>query len=216
MLVQDPPDDLIDRVTEDQWPAGDMLVHCWREPHGPDVFNPGFGGGRFHSFDAGHPPAPVSTWYAGEDEAVCLAESVFHDVVLGSGAFLAGRHLVGRRLSRLSLDYSRSLRLVQLHDPGLAKLGLRPRNLTDTTSYHYPRTVSWARAIHDQIAWAQGLVWHSSKYNTRRSLVLFGDRSVGAMTAEPPLALDRGLGLALVHQVAHELGILVGRVPPMP
>jgi hypothetical protein len=213
LLVPDPPDDLEKKVTLSKWAdTGTRVFRC--HPAGIDAcsFNPGPGGaGRFHWFqDAAGISVPIL--YAAETVDAALAETIFRDVPVTGRKFVPAHRLVGRSLTELVVDPLRPpLQLVELHDPGLFRLNVRPRQLTATTSFHYTRTAAWACAIHRQVAWAQGLVWMSGRLNTSRCLVLFGDRTSPASLRQvsPPLPLYEGDGARALIDLGRRLGITV-------
>lgn len=176
------------------------------------MFNPGYGrGGRFH-FIVSTGGATVPALYAADGEDAAIAETIFHDVPLHGRRFVGGHRLVGRRLGDIVVSAGDPLRLVELHDPGLLRLGLRPHKLTQTSAYHYPRTRMWAAACHEQLPWAQGLVWMSARFNTSRAVLLFGDRVPSSQLSgglATPEELDRGDGLARVRGLGAAVGITV-------
>lgn len=153
------------------WTAGQELyrVHKVAVDRAANTFNPRFGHRtRFAFF--GDPPVPVL--YAGQSTEAAVAESLLHDLGDLDG-LLSPAHYLEYMVSRLSP--ARDLKLVRLHSDGLIRLGVEPFQLTDTDASHYPRTVRWAAATHDQTD-ADGLVWMSRRWNTERAVVLFGDR----------------------------------------
>lgn len=114
----------------------------------------------------------------------------------------------GRMLS--AIRTIEDLQVVELHHPGLDRLHLEPREISDTDPSHYPRTRAWAQTIHDAGACA-GLVWMSRLHNTDKAYTVFGDR-VGKVVFEPveaSLPLWHGLGRTLVHELAEERAILI-------
>lgn len=219
MRVPDPRSDLSHCANEARVDAGTRLWRCYRALFAPLAFNSsGSGGGRFHFFeDSSGTLVPVL--YAAESQDAAIAETIFHDIPLRGRRLVAGHKLVGRRLAEVEVSGSKPLRLVELHDPGLLRLGLRPDNLTQTSAYHYPRTRIWAQACHEQLAWAQGLIWMSARFNAARALVLFGDRvpsSQLALGASPPEELDHGAGLVRVRELGKNVGIVVATPPASP
>ncbi len=194
-----------------------QLYTCHLRFFSAPSFNPGVGpGGRFHWFP--DPPATrISVMYAGETQDCALFETVFHNVPVRARAtgfkMLLGKHLYERDVTELAVTASSGLSLVQLHDPGLSALGLRPGQLTDTTSFHYPRTTRWAQACHEQLDWAQGLIWMSARLNTNWAVILFGDRiAPGDLAASgPPFALDDEAGFAYVRDLGGSARIDVTR-----
>lgn len=136
-------------------------------------FNPGAGGPtRFAFF--GKPTVPVL--YAATTEEAAISESILHDVPAVGGQVLP-RDYQGRVVSRIITN--KDLLLVSFHGIGLRRLGVEPRQLTDTESAHYRRTVRWAEAAHTfdlKGQRADGVVWMSRRCNTDQAVVLFGDR----------------------------------------
>jgi len=209
-LVPDPPTTLDRLATETTWPTGSALYRCHHRRLRGNSFNPSYGtGGRFHWFDDGY-GTRVPVLYAAESEICAIMETIFHDVPLtGPRRFVPASHLRDKRMSQIVIDPGAPLRLVEVHDPGLTKLGLRPTQLTSTTAYHYPRTLEWARAMYEQLSWAQGLLWVSARLNTDKCLVLYGDRVVSACVSivGMPQALDDATGSARVRDLGRLAGI---------
>lgn len=175
------------------------------------AFNPGYvGGARFH-FIRDAAGARVPALYAAESEAAAIAETVFHDVPVrpaGLRVVSFSRKIRDRELS--ALRTRREIELVQLHDLGLDRLGLRAPEITDTDPSEYPATRRWAEALH-RCGAAGGLAWMSRRYNSKRVFTFFGDR-VGPGDLQPlgePLPLGRGPGLELVYELAEAAGITV-------
>jgi hypothetical protein len=212
-LVPDPPDNLANLATRDYWPAGTQLFRCHRGRLRRNQFNPGYGaGGRFHFFESRGKEVPVL--YAGDTRECALFESVFHHL----DPSLRYQMLTAHRfrdwvLSEVALTDGLDLALVQLHHPGLGRLGVTPRQLTATRAAHYDRTVLWAAAVHEQLAWAQGLVWMSARMNTSRALMLFGDRvgPRGLIAVGRRTRIDRGSGWRLLSETGSAAGFLVSR-----
>ena len=124
---------------------------------------------------------------------------------------LLGRRLIGKCVSQLQVSGATDLKLVQLLDPGLLRLSLRPAQITATNTSHYPRTRRWAEEIHRQIGWAQGLIWMSARMNCDRAVILFGDRvDPSALTVTgPPVDLDDSAGVIYVRDIGAKAGIRV-------
>ena len=131
-------------------------------------FNPGIGSRtRFAFF--GTPPVPVL--YAADTEQAAICESILHDVSPGPGKILYRK--VADRVCA-PLVPARDLRLASLKGDGLRVLGTEDKLVTDTMASQYHRTVSWAAAAHE--AGFDGLVWMSTRRNTDRAYIFFGDR----------------------------------------
>jgi hypothetical protein len=213
-LVPEPPATLHDSATPTTWPAGAPLYRCHSKDLDANTFNPKYGsGGRFHWFDD---PSGVRipVLYAAESRHCAIYETIFHDIpIRGARKFLRGSRLIGQQLSELALVPSSTVNLVELHDPGLLRLGLRPSQLTATNAAHYGRTVAWAQALHQQLPWAQGLLWMSARLNTAKCLMLYGDRieSTGLTVAGTPMPLDDATGSSYVQDLGCQAGIDVSR-----
>lgn len=191
-------------------PAGSVLFRVHSELLAVTAFNPHHGeGARFHFIDDGS-GGKVPALYAAEDRPTALAETVFHDVPLRprGARRVSFRKLEARLLS--TLRTRRDLRLVQLHHPGLGRLGLEPGEITATDPSEYPRTREWAQALHRHGS-HEGLVWMSRLRNTGKAYTLFGDR-VSRADLEPSgrsLALWERPGLDLVYELAEAYGITI-------
>lgn len=181
------------------------------------MFNPRFGhGGRFHWFDDGN-GGRVPVLYAADCYEGAISETILRDVPLEGRRTLYRKDYRGRMVTELHVDPTVALALVEFHDPGLLRLGVRPRNLTETNSYHYPRTAKWARAVHHQLPRAQGLVWVSGRFNPAFAMVLFGDRVDPAVLQTAPdqtQPVDSGIGLDRLVDFAKRAGITVARPNP--
>jgi hypothetical protein len=104
----------------------------------------------------------------------------------------------------------RDLALIELFGHGLRRLQVTAEELTLTATAEYPRTVAWARRLHQSTPAADGLVWMSRQFNAAQALMLFGDRVAQRhLEAREPLALSRGEGLALVEAAANAADIAI-------
>lgn len=188
--------------------------------HGYDSFNPGHGNTRFAPF-ADSSGCQVPTLYLGEDELVALLESVFHEVGISGDRVIYERALRERGLAHVRTPAV--IRLVDLRDPALSKLGLTRHQLVATDSAHYPCTQEWAAWLHRHPVrrrQAQGLLWHSRKAElmpgspSREVAVLFGDRVSSAPGAYELMGpgvrtLLDGHGRLLVDDLAEQLNALI-------
>ncbi|MFC5009066.1 RES domain-containing protein [Nocardioides plantarum] len=165
--VADPPDPFdAEPVVLDE---GTLLYRTHGEGRRVTEFNPGIGAPtRFAFF--GDPPVPVL--YAAETEEAAVAETLLHDVPLGGG-ILSFDDYRKRIMGRFAVR--RTLRLARLHGLGLRRLEV---DNTDVIDVHgpgvYERTVAWAEAAHD--AGFDGVEWMSTRCNSDRAQVFFGDR----------------------------------------
>jgi hypothetical protein len=192
-------------------PARSLLFRVHPGYFSATGFNSGYGaGGRFH-FLQNRAGATVPSFYAAESENAAIAETIFHDVPVrpaGLRVVSFSRKLRDRALS--AVRTRREIELVQLHDLGLDRLGLRASEITDTDPSGYPTSRLWAQALH-RCGAAGGLVWMSRRFNSYRAWTLFGDRvsSEDLEAASRPLPLWHGSGLDLVYELAESAGITV-------
>lgn len=148
----------------------------------------------------------VPILYGADAEDAAIAETVFRDI--RSGGVLLRSRLAGLGLAQVRPG--RDLRLIELHGYGLKRLNLHVHELTSTGPGEYPATIAWAKALHEVAPEADGLVWMSHQFNTRRALMLFGDRVAETdLTGEPALPLTFGAGREAVERCANEAGITI-------
>lgn len=169
------PERPLDRKTE-VLPAGSAVFRVHASSvlgrlNPGNMFNPGVGAStRFAFF--GDPTVPVL--YAGQSPQGAAYESIFHDSVPGSVVPAVG----WRSKSLTALRTNRDLTLGMLHSYGLRQQNLHGRDLTDTPASTYSDTVTWARAAHEDMPAAHGLVWMSRQFNTDKAYMFFGDRVI--------------------------------------
>jgi hypothetical protein len=143
------------RVRTQSLEAGVELFRGHKRVHPPDALVPGLGDSRFA------PLHGVSHAYVSNRATPALLESAFHD------ATSPQPRIYPHRLAAWSLGRVRLLadvRLVDLRDPELARLGLDRGQLVTALPAHYPCTRQWAAALHDRHAGGHpthGLLWHS-------------------------------------------------------
>jgi hypothetical protein len=206
VVTTPPPPDPFD-AAEEVLGAGEMLYRVGNHRRPLPAFNPGFGSGsRFAFF--GDPVVPVL--YAADTETAALAETLLHDVP-ASGGLLTSDAYTQVVMGRLTI--TRKLRLASLRGLGLRRLGVEARQLTDTPSSEYPRTVRWAEAAHR--AGFDGLTWTSRLCNDARAVVLFGDRAGDAVAQDPTFGryFHAGPGLDWLIDVCAPLRVDV--LPPV-
>lgn len=154
--VPEPDPALLRRLRTRVLPAGTVLHRGVKQAH-PDTaaLVPGLGDTRFA------PLAGVLHAYVATTAFAALLESAFHEAVPPDrriyqaqlGAWLEGR-----------VALTGALRLIDLGDTELERLGLDRAQLVATDAVHYPCTRSWAEALHDRHVGGHathGLVWDS-------------------------------------------------------
>lgn len=170
---------------------------------GPAQFNDsGRGDARFGPLKAGRRWVP--TLYAAASEEAALMETVLHDVPYPSEGHIhdLDRDL-GSPLHLSALALREPLKVVDLTQLGLQRIGLRVSQLFETNADDYPRTRQWAAWLREAMPQAQGLTWMCARHAEHAALVLWGDRvPAGAVVPEGeprPLAdaavLEKLLGL---------------------
>lgn len=226
------PDDIdLRRLTSVVLPAGTPLRRGHRARYRPDVPVP--------PVDALPPPEAMSRFapivgtghlYVARRETAALLEGVLHELVPG-GPRIYWRRLAGWALSHVTLV--RPVRLIDLRDPALARLGLDRGQLVATGPGHYPCTRQVAAALcHRHVGGrsTEGLLWHSrqaelhAEQGVRPLLadLLAGEQAEVAVLWPAhggrllqrdagPWPLDDGRGLELVRDVA----TLLGAPPPL-
>lgn len=169
------------------WEPRSLLYRVLRNTHRSAEFNPGFGPPtRFAFF---HDP-PVPALYAAASPQAAVAETIVHDLPLRGGQ-VGPEDYLDRIMVRLLCR--RALRLAQFCGPGLRKLRVFPRGLTDTDAVTYRDTVRWAEAVWRETD-CDGIVWMSRHWNTDRAVVLFGDR-----VSEDDLSRDSEFARAFIN-----------------
>ena len=192
------------------WSSGTDLWRVHRLAHRPAQFNLGLGPerGRFHPFP-GPGGVPVPTLYAAATWEGAVCETVFRDVPLrGPDRRKARAELEIRAISLVRL--TREVSLVDLRTLGLGRLHLRRRDLIDTEADQYLRTARWAKAFHQAIPHAAGLVW-IARLADPPAMVFFGDRATETdfTVIDGPIPLGDGKGLAMVMELADKAKILI-------
>ena len=104
----------------------------------------------------------------------------------------------------------RVLRLASLRAPDLMKWGLTPATLIGATPTQYRHTARWAKALHDQFAEVDGLVWTSNLCDPDAALMFFGNRVAPSdlMVASVREGAD-GSFLQDAHNAAKRANILI-------
>lgn len=153
--VPNPVPAVLRRVRTEILEAGVELFRGHKRDYPADGLVPGAGDSRFAPLDG------VSHAYVSQRATPALLESAFHDATPPHPRIYPHRRAAWS-LSRVRLVTD--LRLIDLRDPELARLGLDRSQLVTSLPAHYPCTRHWAAALHDRHVGGQpthGLLWHS-------------------------------------------------------
>lgn len=173
--LTEPPEALADLVAFRTVDAGLPLHRIHADRYAPAQFNPGTAGNARFSPIRDAASQPIATFYAASTFEAAAMETVFHDVPLIAGLkTLDTVHLQGLAWSMVAPR--RALRLVDLSNTALRRLGTERRALIDTLKSAYPRARRWAQAVHEAVPAADGLWWVSRQDDRAEALMLYGDR----------------------------------------
>jgi hypothetical protein len=169
----EPPDTL--HVTPWTLSSKQALHRIHLDLYAGDQFNGGFNGNARFSPIRNAQGDPIPTLYAAATFDAAAMESVFHDVSHAPGF----KHYDKRKLEgqlHSGVKVKNDLTLADLGSVALRKLGVQRKQLIDTEKDQYPKTRSWAEAIHARHEDIQGLSWISRQDDSARAVMLFGDR----------------------------------------
>jgi hypothetical protein len=113
--------------------------------------------------------------YGGTTADCALMETVFHDVPYTAGFKSFDKGKLTNQIHS-TIEVTQRLRMVDLANVHLRKLGVTRKQLIDPEKNQYPATRKWAEAIYRQCPQVQGLSWISRQDDSARAVVLFGDR----------------------------------------
>lgn len=153
--VPDPEHRVVRRVRTHTFEDGVELFRGHGTAHPADGFVPGTGDSRFAPLEG------VSHAYVSRRATPALLESAFHD------ATPPRPRIYAHRLSRWSLSQVRlvtGLRVIDLRDLELERLGIERSQLVTSLPAHYACTREWAIALHDRSVGGtttHGLLWNS-------------------------------------------------------
>lgn len=153
--VPDPDPAVVRRVRTSTLDAGVELFRGHRRAYPADGLVPGAGNSRFA------PLAEVAHAYVSRRATPALLESAFHDATPPQPRIYPHR-LAAWSLSRVRLVAD--VRLIDLRDPELQRLGIDRSQLVTSLPAHYACTRDWAAALHGRHVGGQpthGLLWHS-------------------------------------------------------
>jgi hypothetical protein len=136
--------------------AGTLLRRGHKVAHSdPSTLVPAVGDTRFA------PLAGTRHVYAAATTFAALLESAFHDVALPSPRMPVA--MLGQ-WAEAEVALRGDVRLIDLRDQELDRVGIDRAALVATSAAHYPCTRVWARTLHDRRVGGHqthGLIWHS-------------------------------------------------------
>ena len=207
--VPDPPAVL--HITTATWKAGVALHRIHLDVYAAEAFNPGVKGNARFSPVVNAAGKPIPTLYGGTSFNCAAMETVFHDVPFAPGLKTFAKHKLEGQLHSV-LVAAAALRLADLRNVPLRKLGVERKQLIDTEKDTYGQTRKWAAAIHAQNAHIQGLCWTSRQDDSAMAVMLFGDR-IGAGVLTQQVAsrglLDDGPAYTDLLSLADMIGVRV-------
>ena len=189
----DPPPDLANRdLPVEAVPAGATFVRIHRS--GLDPLH--FGTSGDNRFD--DPERRYGVCYAAHSVEGAFAETCLRQV----GATLVPLSRLAERSVSL-LTATAELRLVELHGPGLARMGATAAVSSGTYDISQP----WSRAIHEHPAKVDGIAYRSNHDNGELCAALF-DRCRNRLQAQSPTGLmsDRARLASLLDRYKVGLG----------
>lgn len=213
------------RLTTIVWSKGKVLHRGHRTTRSPVALVPGHGDTRFA------PMQGAAHVYVAGTRLPALLESVLHSV---SGPVPAAFAEQVAAWSVAQVALLQDVRLIDLRDPQLERLGMARSTLINTDAEHYGCTRSWAQLLHGRSVGGRpthGLIWdsrqrelHAHAISTRPAM----SELVGQLPAEvavlwsPPASskllkdtgrglgsLASGAGQAYLTDLAAALGIVV-------
>ncbi len=157
------------------WAAGREIHRVHDEKYGSAQFNATSAGNARFSPIVNAKGKTIPALYGGSTFECAAMETVFRDIPYSPGFKTFDKDkLTNKRTSVISP--ARDLKLVDLSNKALRKLGISRLQLIDSDAADYPNTRPWAVALHEQFSQAQGLVWVSRQDDEASAVVLFGDR----------------------------------------
>ncbi|MGZ3145021.1 RES family NAD+ phosphorylase [Lentzea chajnantorensis] len=217
MIHHAPPATLTGTPSRATVPAGTVLHRVHAAAHDPLLFDRPqtslfAGGGRFDATAA----CGYRTLCLSAAPETTVAERFLREFALTPGtervlprAALAGQVLTEVRTSRdLAL-----VRLYSAHD--LAEVHQDSRLVTGPPE-HFPFTREWATWLHDQVPWADGILWQSIADMPRDTLVLFDDRCAAPVPTGVRHVLDDDAELPWLRDLLSPYRVQVEEPAPWP
>lgn len=154
--VPEPTATTLRRLRTTTLEAGTLLRRGRKRAHpSPVGFVPALGDTRFA------PLAGIGHLYVAATTFAALLESAFHDAAPPAPRIPEAQL---RLWAEDAVTLAGEVRLIDLRDPELARLGIARAHLVATSAAHYPCTRAWAQVLHGRRVGGHnthGLLWHS-------------------------------------------------------
>lgn len=194
--------------------AGRVFHRVHPATRDPQVFDPqhggAFGGGRF---DACAGAAHRTLCLSAAPETT-VAERFLREfaVTRGVARILPRAALAGQVLSEVRT--TTDLNLIRLYSAQDVALVHQDTWLTTAPPDRFPATREWAAWLHDQVPWADGILWQSIADMPRETIVLFDDRCAAPLPVGAPRPLDSPEHLPWLTDLLKPYGVEID--PPAP
>ncbi|MFJ8958172.1 TIR domain-containing protein [Lentzea sp. NPDC102401] len=212
-----PPPRLTGTPTREIIPAGQIFYRVHSATLSPLLFDPqhsgAFGGGRFDACTG----STHRTLCLSAAPETAVAERFLREFAVTRGVqrILPRAALTGQVLSEVRT--TSPLTLIRLYAaPELAQVH-QDTWLTTTSPDRFPATRQWAAWLHDQVPWADGILWQSIEDMPRQTVVLFDDRCTAPPDSGVRRALDAPDQLSWLADLLKPYGVEVDApLPPSP
>jgi len=185
-----PPAQLTGAPVREKIPAGKVFYRVHPAALRPSVFDlqhaSAFGGGRF---DAGGGAGHRTLCLSAAPETT-IAERFLREFAISRGTqrILPRVALRGQVFTEVRTDTE--LNLVRLYSTQDLAAVHQDTWLTTTTPDRFHATREWAAWLHDQVPWADGILWQSIADMPRETVVLFDDRCAAPPATGTSRVLD--------------------------
>lgn len=170
-----PPPDNLREPNLEKLAAGTLLQRVHARQFAGSAFNPCQGGPTRFAPIRNRDGDCIPSLYASSTVESAIYETVFHDIPAAARRKTVPIDQITTRMHS-TLRLRRGITLANLRAPDLRKWSLTPEGLLGSLPTTYQRTALWAKAIHDQFAGVEGLMWTSSQCDPDNAVLLFGDR----------------------------------------
>jgi hypothetical protein len=169
-----------------RWSAGRVIHTLHDAAHAPESLHPGI--------DAAGGPAKPSRFapirdakgrfvpylYGGASLECAIFETVFPNVPIEAADKFVDLDNHGHRAHGV-IEPLRELRLADLTTDGLHRLKVPKAELVTSAPIDDPATALWAQTLHRCRQEIDGVLWMSNRRDADQALMLFGDRTRGAL-----------------------------------